>query len=1137
MVDTRASTFYSEILHRLEGVRGKENRLSLLYGVLTAFLLTILTLVPVILLEQVFTFNSVRRTILFSIGALGVISSISWFIGRPLLRFSGVLKSPDNTSIALKVGKHFPDIRDRLLDAMQIYEGKEALRQHYSLVLIDASFTDLYQQIQSLNFAEAVSDFRVKKMRKFLTYGLGVFLLLFVISPSGFFGSFYRILHFNQSFASTLPIQLFVEPGNVEVIRGQNVPIIIRTQGKPVQMLSLLTRQHGQIDFDEVDIKPDNNGVFHTEISNIKVSTEYYATVEDVKSDKFAITVLDRPLIRALEVKVTPPAYTKIPPKTLDENMGDIAAYPGSHVNLSLTSSKELSSAILLFDDDANLALSATGNEATCSFMIKNNRTYHIALKDRDGLPNVDPIEYSIKVIPDEYPTAEIVSPAKNLDLSEEMKLDLLLRNKDDFGFTKLRLAYRLVQSRYEKPAEEFSFIDIPLQKAAQITVEVWYSWDLSPLHLVPEDALAYYVEVFDNDNVNGPKAGRSEMYIVRLPSLEEVFTDVSQTHQKSLESMQSVAKDVKQLKKDIDDLNREMKKNREKMDWQQQKKAEDMLQRYEAMKKKLEETAQKMDDMMKKMEDNKLLSQKTMEKYNELQKLLEKLNSPELREALKKLQESMKQLSPEQLKQAMEQLKLSEEQFRQSLERTIELLKRIHIEQKLDELIKRTEELKKQQESLRNQTGKTNPSDQQKREELSKQQGDLQQQAGSLEKETADLTKKMEEFPKEMPLEEMTKAQQQLLQKQVPQKMQQSAQQMQAGDTQGAQQNQEQTEQDLSDFAEQLRQVQQSLLEQQMQQIANEMRKQLQNVLELSKRQESQKDATQGLDPNSQRFREGAQQQSELKNDLGNVANSMGELSKKTFAISPEMGKEIGNAMEEMDEVLENMENRNPGGSSDKQGEAMGSLNRAAMMMQSALKGLMQGGQGGFGMAGLMGRLGQIGQGQGEINAGTQQAMGNGQGQGMSAEQQAAYQRLATQQGAMQKSLQELSEEAKNAGEFSKLLGDLDRIAQDMIEVQTDLEQGDVNPETIKKQERILSRLLDSQRSMRERDYEKRRRAEAGKNIPRTSPAEIDLTTQEGKNKLREELLKLRESKYTKDYEELIRKYFEQLEKEEVEQ
>jgi uncharacterized membrane protein YccC len=131
-----------------------------------------------------------------------------------------------------------------------------------------------------------------------------------------------------------------------------------------------------------------------------------------------------------------------------------------------------------------------------------------------------------------------------------------------------------------------------------------------------------------------------------------------------------------------------------------------------------------------------------------------------------------------------------------------------------------------------------------------------------------------------------------------------------------------------------------------------------------------------------------------------------------------------------------------------------------------------------------------------------------------------------------VRKSLEDLSREANRTGDLSKLLGDLNRIAQDMREVQTDLAQGNVNPETLHKQERILSRMLDAQRSMRERDFEKRRKSEAGDNVARRSPSDLDLSTQEGRNKLQQDLLRALEEGYNRDYEELIRKYFESLQK-----
>ena len=84
-----------------------------------------------------------------------------------------------------------------------------------------------------------------------------------------------------------------------------------------------------------------------------------------------------------------------------------------------------------------------------------------------------------------------------------------------------------------------------------------------------------------------------------------------------------------------------------------------------------------------------------------------------------------------------------------------------------------------------------------------------------------------------------------------------------------------------------------------------------------------------------------------------------------------------------------------------------------------------------------------------------------------------------------------------------------------------------------VQKQERILSKLLDAQRSINERDYEKRRESNSGQNIVRQSPADLNLSLQKEKDKIRDELNRAINEGYTKDYEDLIRKYYEALQKE----
>ena len=81
-----------------------------------------------------------------------------------------------------------------------------------------------------------------------------------------------------------------------------------------------------------------------------------------------------------------------------------------------------------------------------------------------------------------------------------------------------------------------------------------------------------------------------------------------------------------------------------------------------------------------------------------------------------------------------------------------------------------------------------------------------------------------------------------------------------------------------------------------------------------------------------------------------------------------------------------------------------------------------------------------------------------------------------------------------------------------------------------IKTQKRILSKLLDAQRSINERDFEKRRESNSGTDYVRKSPEQLNLEKNKNAEQIRRELLNSIKAGYTQDYQELIRKYFEAL-------
>lgn len=274
------------------------------------------------------------------------------------------------------------------------------------------------------------------------------------------------------------------------------------------------------------------------------------------------------------------------------------------------------------------------------------------------------------------------------------------------------------------------------------------------------------------------------------------------------------------------------------------------------------------------------------------------------------------------------------------------------------------------------------------------------------------------------------------------------------------------------------------------------------------------------------------ARKQSNLQSNLGRIFQKMNSLSQKTFAVTPEMGQALGKASAEMQNSLNAMQNNNANIVSQRQIAAMKNLNEAASMMKNRMDQMMNGGGQGGGMMSLMQQLQQLSQQQMELNQLTQML---NQGK-MTQEMMSQMQRLAQQQEMIRKSLEEMNRETKESGKSKTLASNLERIMEEMREVITNLQTEKMNDDLIKKQERILSRLLDAQRSINERDFEKERRSNTGRNISRTSPPELYLSSEEGKNRLRDELRKAINEGYKKDYEDLIRKYFEALEKEKTE-
>lgn len=1118
------ATWHEEFLGRLKDLRRSIETVRIRAGGLW-FLASFLGVTSIGgLIEMFATLEPPWRTAL--VVSLGVVCFLLFggFVVLPFLRRLGVIRSLSDQHLARVVGAVFPQIQDRLVNLLQLYTQDRGPERRYSSELIDAAGRELAAEIRPLDLRTAVDRSPVRLARRGLSIAAVAAVVLLGLFPRSFTASLDRLLHFDVQFASLNAVEFSFETETDQILKGSAFSAIVRVHpASPNQdidlgaTLTFLWQPEDQASPDRIVLQPESAGVYRATIPDVRSNAVYRARFNGYESDLHALTVLDPPALRSFRVRLDYPRYTGLPPKLQEEFVGDIAALPGTMVTLTGSASKELASAEVRFSDGIPRPAEVLGRSFTVRFPVTVTTGYTLALTDQKSLDLPDPIAYSIVLIDDEPPTIELLQPGRNLDIAGEGVLPLLARISDDYGFSSLRLAYRLTQSRYERPWPAERFLNIPLPTGTRTAADISYAWSLEPLDLVPEDVVEYAIEVFDNDVVRGPKSARTPLFLLRLPSLDEVFADADNTQHLSLDEMRQSLQETEELKETLDQIEQDMKQNKP-LDWQQQKTLEELSKKYDEIQKSITAVQDELERMIASMQQQDALTGETLEKYLELQELFEQLDSAELQQALQQLQQAMQNVNRQQLQEAMQQLKFSEDRFRASIERTINLLKRIQIEQKLDEAIRRADDLRLRQSELRDATSDSREAFAQ--QEIARQQEDLERAQRSLEASTREVQERMEEFFAEMPLDRMEDLNQQLSQQQLVEQMQRAARQLRGGQPQSAQQTQSQIVQQLDNLSDDLRAIQQQLLEQQSQYTINALRQAAQNLLELSKRQEGLKNESANASANSPGIRQNAQEQRRMMEALTKIAQNLAELGQRSFAVTPQMARSVGEALRAMQNALGSLDMRNGQAAARNQTDAMGALNSSAMAAQDALEALMQGGSGG-GPGGLMQQL--------QALAGQQQSL-NARTQSMEAAAQAA--RLAAEQAAIQKSLEQLHQEAQRAGEEDRLLGDLDRVAQEMNEVVRALEQQNINPETLQRQERILSRLLDASRSMRERDFEKRRKATTGTAVARTGPPELEDRMRGGQDQLRQDLLRALEQGYSKEYEELIRKYFEQLER-----
>jgi len=706
----------------------------------------------------------------------------------------------------------------------------------------------------------------------------------------------------------------------------------------------------------------------------------------------------------------------------------------------------------------------------------------------------------------------------------------MMVRIFDDYGFSSLTLKYTIVTQG--QPSEEHVAM-LHYSDRIKTEGEVEFNWDLDKFHLYPGDYVIYYYEVADNDKISGPKITQSRQYVARLPSLDEIVMQAESESSQRIDKTENLLKTGHEITEQMAKAMRKLKaqqKHIQKTDWQNQKEISNIAEKNAQMLKDIEKMAEQMEKSVDKLADNSLLNRDILEKLAQIQKLFQEVATPEMKEAQRRLMDELKNMDRQSLEKAAEDFQLSQEEMLQRLERTLALLKKMQLEQKMQAMMRKVEEMLKQQESVNDKADSSKKDD---LPYLSKDEDKINSSLKDLKKEVDELNElardaKMEKSP------EVSEFSESIKKTDADQNMAQMSQALGKKKKKDAKEQGEQAQNKLQDMLDKMQEQLAEMTGDEQEDIEKMMQAAIDDANYLSKEQESLLNETNSVSQQSIALHDLATTQQDIKSACNGLRRRINDLGKQSPFVAAELHSIIQSATDRMDFARQCLSNKKRGQAISEQRNAMAALNLAAIRMMESLeqqKQCKKSGQCDKKMSllqSLCDKQKKLCEKTKQCNKPGSQCNKPGQSNPQVGEQgQQAVQRLAGEQGAIRKSIEELAAEFGNS---RQILGRLDDIAREMKDIEDALGSGEIGQDIVQRQLRIHSRMLEASRSLQRRDFTEQRKAAAAESNAFFVPdALTNDMLGEGIN-LDDRLRRYLSGKYPPQYEEQIKAYFKAL-------
>jgi len=1034
------------------------------FQILRGLLLTILFLIGLYLSLSVFEYHlylSARiKTILVLIG---VSLQLIVFIAFIILPLRGLFNKGSRISyrkaISL-ISVHFPDLEDRLLNTYELSE--DALNNPEENALLIASINQRISSLKLLSFRESISFKDAYIYIKYLLGVLALSLLIYIVFPDFYPSSGQRLIHFREEFKAPADFEFILE-SDLVAEKGENYLLSVRTEGKffPESVELIFGGQ-------KYLMISDGLGNFTYEFRNINSEILFSLQSGKTKSPLYQLLVKSKPILDKLEIKINPPSYTGLPSRT-ESQIGDVSIPIGSRLEWLIEAYD--ATMIRLDFKNKNETFSESGSKLQIEKSVFESETYEIALANTEYKNSIY-ARYHLEVMPDQFPKIGISVQQDSLNAAAYYFKGVI---KDDYGFSQLRFVY-------EAEGTAPKFLPVVIQKNLKHQ-EFYFAFDFSSADLEQGSRLQYYFEVFDNDAINKPKSTKSDFLNYYLPNAEQVFElnshiqdSLTNKIEKGREISQSIQQEVHKLQKSLLDNSSDQ--------WQQNQ----MFQEIEAQKNHLENLLKeiKKDNARKNqlMKAAGLQDSLLLDKQKKIEELMEKILDDELKNLFEEFNKLAKELDRDKINKLGNQLKMSMDDFQKQLDRNLQLLERYEIEVGVKQLSSRIEKLAEEQKALSQFKRKD-------KDETIRKQVSSKMKWERIEKDLDELMKKNSGIQKPYKLGDFQNEKEE-----VQKSMQESLDQLRENKMGKAGKSMQNSSQKQSQMAQKLSNAMAGSMSMQVSVDADMLSKLLNNLIDFSFQQEKLILELQKINYRNPLYVNIIDRQGLLKEEYQLLQDSLLSLSSRTPQVAALIGNRIFDLEDLLRQSLDELNNRRAYQARVTQQKSMTEINELAVFLSEALKQLMEqmaNGMPGSQMGDKKGKQpsfsGMKSQQESLKKMLEQMIQGMKDGKGKAGQESEKMGKYLREQEMFRQKMNDMIQHGGHGEQTEKVLREVMRM---MEQTEREISNFSVNRQTIIRQNKIMTRLLEAENASREKDFDKERESKSGQNHKLSNPKAI---------------------------------------------